>query len=584
VLAQARSRRPVIQDFRPLAESLEWELGQRYFQERGNKAFISDPEPVPFLVNNDGTLSARAAAVLLASLEAADRDGTLEADIFVLELGIGVGLFARYFLDSFQKLCEQRGKDYYDRLCYVAADRSEQMLRDAGRHGIFANHAGRYVLRVADALCPERDLPRDPLFGELAPKPFRAVFMNYLLDCQPAAVLRLEGDRVEQLWVRTCLARGADLGDFTSYSVEDLAQLAASPDARQRRELLEVFDLLTCEYAYRPANLAALHYGDFAVRAARANNHSSILHNYGAIQCLERLFGLLRHGGFILFNDYGQVQASAADGFEHQRFSQATGVWINFPLLGAYFSGYGQRQWIEAEEGNAGVHSRLLGNNLAPEASECFRRQFGKEAREWLDAPVQRAKEACNQGRFEVAVAAFHEALERQPHNWALMGETANLLTSSLHDAAAGLEVAKAALACNPGCSADLWNTAGVCLLTLGRVEEGRQAYLRALRVNPDDVRARFNLAAVYAQSRQYGLALRTIAEALGLDRGGSYREGLLQKQSEILARLAQRHQQHYQAMANRVSTPLSRDPAQGVARGTGVIVDAMKRNNGMPR
>ena len=49
---------------------------------------------------------------------------------------------------------EKHKKDYYDRLTYVAADRSEQMLVDACRHGIFAHHPGRYLLRVADALEP----------------------------------------------------------------------------------------------------------------------------------------------------------------------------------------------------------------------------------------------------------------------------------------------------------------------------------------------------------------------------------------------------------------------------------------------
>jgi hypothetical protein len=93
-LAAAQGDRPVIQDFRPLAESLDWELGQLYLKERGNKAFISDVEPVPFVVNNDGNLSQRCAEVFFTSLVEADRAGTLEPDVFVLELGIGVGLFA----------------------------------------------------------------------------------------------------------------------------------------------------------------------------------------------------------------------------------------------------------------------------------------------------------------------------------------------------------------------------------------------------------------------------------------------------------------------------------------------------------
>ena len=57
ILTQAQSSRELIQDFVPLAESLEWDLGQEYLRQRGNKAFISDASPVPFVINNDGSLS-----------------------------------------------------------------------------------------------------------------------------------------------------------------------------------------------------------------------------------------------------------------------------------------------------------------------------------------------------------------------------------------------------------------------------------------------------------------------------------------------------------------------------------------------
>jgi hypothetical protein len=67
VLTQSQSSREVIQDFVPLAESLEWDLGQQYLRKRGNKAFISDASPVPFLISNDGALSPHAAEVFVAS-------------------------------------------------------------------------------------------------------------------------------------------------------------------------------------------------------------------------------------------------------------------------------------------------------------------------------------------------------------------------------------------------------------------------------------------------------------------------------------------------------------------------------------
>jgi hypothetical protein len=203
VLAKARENRFVVQDFRPLRDSVEWRLGQHYYQERGSKGFIADAAPIPFLINNDGSLSARAAELLYQSLAESERERTLEDTVLVLELGIGVGLFARFFLDRLRDLCSRSGKDYYDRVCYVAADRSEKMLLDACRHGIFSDHPGKYVLRVADAGGPLDCLVEDLAFHECAPARIRAVFLNYVLDCLPAAVLQVDDNDVRELCIKT---------------------------------------------------------------------------------------------------------------------------------------------------------------------------------------------------------------------------------------------------------------------------------------------------------------------------------------------------------------------------------------------
>jgi hypothetical protein len=122
VLANAQTSREVVQDFCPLAESLEWELGQQYLRERGNKAFISDASPVPFVVNNDGALSRNAAEVFFANLVESEKTAPLEDEIFVLELGIGVGLFARFFLDNFRDLCQKHGSAAASILEITSAD------------------------------------------------------------------------------------------------------------------------------------------------------------------------------------------------------------------------------------------------------------------------------------------------------------------------------------------------------------------------------------------------------------------------------------------------------------------------------
>jgi SAM-dependent methyltransferase len=300
ILNEAQASRFVIQDFRPLPKSVEWRLGQAYLN-RGSQAFAGD-EPIPFAVNNDGNLAIDAAAILFESLVASEQGSPGETEIRVLEVGPGLGLFARYFLDVFQSLCRERGKAYCDRLTYVAADRSEKMLADIGRHGVFANHLGHYELRLVDALHPAECLRPNPDGSEL---PFHAIFLNYLLDALPAAPLKLDADGVKQLCVRTCLARGVRLSEYTDLSAEDLACSANSEDIASQRELAALFDLMASEYTYQPVVLDELPYGQFAVEFARSRKCEYVLHSYGALQSLERLLGILEPHGFILINDYG---------------------------------------------------------------------------------------------------------------------------------------------------------------------------------------------------------------------------------------------------------------------------------------
>lgn len=553
VLAHAQTGREVIQDFCPLADSLEWELGQEYLRQRGSKAFTSDASPVPYVINNDGTLSRNAAEVFFASLDAADRAGTLEPDIFVLELGIGVGLFARYFLDHFQDLCARHRKDYYDRLCYIAADRSQRMLTDVLRHGVLANHAGRYRVRLVDALQPDEALPGDVMFLGHPGKPLRAVFLNYLLDCLPAAVLELDGDDVRQLCVRTCVARNVKLADHTDMTAAYLRQKAQSPNASERQELLEVYGVFASEYDYQPVDVDRVPYGRFAVDFGRART-KNLLVNYGAMQCLEKLLTLTGEHGFILMNEYGFTQSSHDSNFEHQRFSQTTAVGLNFPLLKAYFGDAGRCQWTEPSSDSRGIHSRLLSRKLAHEPATRFLELFSDAAHQELQEPIEQARACVKSGRFELAATYYRKALERQPRNWVLLGELSSFLTFSLGDSKSGIDMAKAALALNPNCSADLWNTLGDALFAFGRTAEARSAYLKALAVNSTDVRARYNLAWAHARDKDYPLALTRIAEALTLDRTGAYRDRLLQKQQEILAHLAAHHQREYLLLANLVS------------------------------
>ena len=273
---------PIVEEYRATTDSLDWQLGQHYWNHAGSRAFFRDG--VPHWINNDGDLSRACADLLFRNL--CERDGPAQGEFFVLELGVGIGLFARLFLDCFQRLCLAAGKDYYDRLTYVAADRYETILQDLCRNGTFSNHPGRYLLRVVDASQPVSALRGDIALARCQDDPFDAVFLNYVLDCLPATWLEVDNRTVNSLCVRTRLSDNEEDFRRAGCDATELMRLARSEDPWERDRLRRVVGLLRFEYGFF-APPVPVPYQDVAVDFARSHNLRHVVHNFGAIQALE---------------------------------------------------------------------------------------------------------------------------------------------------------------------------------------------------------------------------------------------------------------------------------------------------------
>ncbi|MEP6535987.1 MAG: SAM-dependent methyltransferase [Bryobacteraceae bacterium] len=544
ILASVSSGRQVIQDFCPMAASIDWELGQLFWEVRGGGSFTS--HEVPYTVNNDGRLSASAASILFQSLLESEVQGGAEGPIRVLELGVGSGLFARFFLEVFSGLCREQDKNFYDRLIYVAADASERILADLAASGVLADHADHCEIKAIDAM----------QLGARDGEQFHAVFLNYVLDALPATVLQVDEISAGQLYLRTYLARGTNLKDHTNLAFEEIVRRATSSEPELKRELIDLFHLFSLEGQFRPASSTLPHL-DFAVEfARRSNSHSRyVLHNYAALQCLEDLLGRLSPGGFILVNDYGiaSAGADANETYSYQHFGASTAIGLNFQLLGAYFGNRGCCYWIEPEGDSPRIFSRMLCREVAPKAAHLFRTIFSRAAHEYLNQPLEAARKHLTEGRREAALVSYREALELQPDNWVLLGEVARFLSAGLHDHEAGLTLARRAAAINP-ISAEVWNTTGDCLVSLGRIDEAEQAFLEALRLSPREAGARYSLVDILMRRNQMEEALQLIAKVLADDRTGEYRDRLMQRQGEVLARFDHVRQQRSQMLADRLS------------------------------
>lgn len=539
----------IVQDFRPLAESLESELAALYWSESGVSPFTSNE--VPFLINNDGRASEHCAAVFFAACQSLQGS---DAPLVAMEFGAGTGLFALFFLDNFRAICEQENADFYSRLTYVVSDASPSTVERWRSSGLFERHPDRVLLAVAAAGEPEILRSLDGAMVA-SPGPPLAVFCNYVLDVLPAAIVRRgEDGNAEQLCLRTHLVDDdALIRQYTKLDPAQIRELASSNDAADRRKLIPLLTLFEFEAAYLPVQeLPYLH-----EILDHAGGQARTLLNYGALQAIERMLPLLAPGGFLLIHDYGPVADEQVAGHAtQQRFGASTAQGINFPFLEAMLGKRGVLVLRPEGDEDAPIHRRLVCPNpeQAGRSVDAFMHRFSADVRRYFEQPGEDARRYVAMGRRAEALDAYNLAVERFPNDWRLLGEVAEFIAFQLRDYASGLELARAALRLNPYFSAWLWNVAGDCHFCLGQLDEAHECYEKSLEIDPQDVRGNLNLAYTLSARGEWESALVAIAKGLARDARSLYRPRLLEKQQQILAALQQRFMGEQDRLLRRAS------------------------------
>jgi tetratricopeptide (TPR) repeat protein len=513
----------LVQDYRPVAASLEWRLARLSWKRQGTQSFAEGS--VPFIVNNNGRLSVDAAAVLFANCE----DSTPEAaPIRVLELGAGTGLFARFFLDEFRDLCLRGSRDFYDRLSYCVTDSSPRTVEQWNESGIFQQHAAHVLARTLDASAANEA------------GPVRAVFCNYILDVLPMAFVRKTAEGWQQLSVRTWINDDAAvLRQYTSLTLDEIRARAASCTPEALQELQPVFPLLECETDFlrvvedAPPGLAELE---------DACGDGPFAYNYGALGCLESLERVLEDGGFILINDYGPAQIAGPGGYQPgQRFGPAVAAVVNLPLLERYCLKRGLESWEPVGDATRRLHARLLSRGGLPRTRQAFEARFAAATLDQSEALVDQARQQAASGLLPQALAGYRLAIERNPRNWQVIGEAAEFVTTGLRDPGSGLELARAAIQLNQWYSSYLWRVLGDCLSALERARDAHECYLQACQINPADAEAQLRLADSWIQIGDPARSLEAAARGLANDSNAMLRHEILKKQQQAIDELSRR-------------------------------------------
>jgi tetratricopeptide (TPR) repeat protein len=260
-------------------------------------------------------------------------------------------------------------------------------------------------------------------------------------------------------------------------------------------------------------------------------------HSHGAAASLIATLDLLRHDGFVLFSDYGSTELAVA-GDRHQRFAGSRAMRLNFALLHHIFDQLSPTPpRIVTPEGDerAAIHTRLLCVETLPEVEDVFGAAFAQASFDALGELVQQARAARDRGAMDAAQALYSQAHQQYPENWYVLVEWAEFATYGFGDPALGVTLAEQAVFMNRISSPLAHNVYGEALYQTGRRAEAQAAYLEALRIQPDDIRAHGSLARAYADEGRYREAILEISLAIANDTAGAYRQNLVGKLHEIL-------------------------------------------------
>jgi tetratricopeptide (TPR) repeat protein len=522
-----------IHGYLPLYEAIEWQLSQCQWNSRGVAPFIGNE--VPYLVNNSGWLSRAAARILFANCE---ESHPREPEILVMECGAGTGLFALLLLEEFAAICLERDRDYFQRLCYVVTDASQQTVRDWETKAVFANYADHVFTGVADATCP--DLLTTNAGETLRVERVQAYFLNYVLDSLPATIVRKNDGRIEELCLQARITRDERLRTaFTDLDEDAIARLFRSSEARDREALVRLSPLVEFDTRFEAVHVT--HSGeDAAMRLLEQGAHQIL--NFGALQSLESCLGNLAPKGFVLVQDYGSpTPESVEDKPSSQRFGDSIALGLNFRLSEEHFGA----ERISAPPGDAenSLHTRVLAAEPIPQTRSAVASELGLEAYTQIAASLSQARYYAAAGDTFRAREAYLSLIDKNGGNWPLLAEAAEYLVSQPKGAGLALRLVQRALRSNPKLSPWLWNILGDALYSLGHFEHAHAAYGEALEIDRFDPRTNLNLAFSYQKRRQPAEALQAIASGFAGDAAGAFREVLSAKQEEILVGMAERQQ-----------------------------------------
>jgi Tfp pilus assembly protein PilF len=503
----------LVEDFVPYDRSVQWRIHDAYFAQRGVAAWKSGD--IPYTATSNYPIARQHARLLTKVIRELAQSRRLGADeeIWVLEIGAGLGQFAANFLRALDEGCGAFARQVAPRLRYVLSDYSPNTVREA----ILGEGIARYVSegRIVPALFDLRQPARlVDVNGSPLDAPLTALISNYVCCVSPMKVLRKSAGGFAEKFVQV----SADLPDGSSEAefLRDLLDTALQP---------EMMKGLKTALEWRAVELERLFpegpHAD-AIRDATAPFADA------TIACPSVFFDMLRlverrmrPGGLILVNDYGSADSEELEGLSERppkHYGNTMNHGVSFPLLEAFCRRAGLAV-VRTLDPFRSVHSAALRTGGAPPPAfvNAFQRLYvdrtdGEDLLDFASA----GREAGRQSSHARAARLYGRCLRLDPDHVEAHYRVAEAAIENDQPAAA-LPYLERGRALDVTRDFDFDFQLGRALFRLERYDEALVAYERSLVRDPDAA-THTNIGRVHEERGDLRQAYHAFLRALTLN------------------------------------------------------------------
>ena len=404
----------------PYDESLLWRLHDAYFAHRGIDAW--NQGEVPFY-STSNYASARQHAGFLTDLVLSQLETERLAEgqeIWVLEVGSGLGRFAHNFLRALEVSCGVAASELFQRVRYVMSDYSERNLRESCATSALAPHvkAGRIIPALYDLREPGRLVPLD---GATVPSaaPFQMVIANYVCCVVPLKYLQY---RQAEGWYEQWVRLETKVPD--SESPPQVGELIEDMIANPTREgMVKNLDIQT-EWRQRPLDMIyprALH-RQVLEALVKGLGDATVGYPHGFVEFVDGAARFLAPGGVILVNDYGTVERRELSGLGERKpqiYGNSMANSINFAVFDAFAEATGW-QVLRSRDVLGSLHSAAL-RPLIP-WTQREKEGFGRNYVHWRGGDdildyTHTARLYADKKDWERSLRYWRRAIELEPEN-----------------------------------------------------------------------------------------------------------------------------------------------------------------------